>query len=135
MGDELRQSFALLPGRSRPWVRVPEPSESSVKKFICGRSLPACPLSVEGPAENEFRRTIVFSCHSPQPTVDQRGLPDTSPSDNADDVHLLVRPRGIQESDIRLSPKNIASGNGQSRYRDFLRSQFCWRIASYGGRF
>src|SRR5260370_10485193 len=135
MGNKLRQSFALLPGRSDTWIWVSKPSQSSVDKFICGRRLPASALSVEGPAENELHRTIVFSSHSPQPMVDQRGLPDTSPGDDANDVHMLVRQRSIQESDILLSPKNIAACNGQSRYGDFLRSQFCWLPASRGARF
>ena len=36
----------------------------------------------------------------------------------------------IQESDILLSTKNIASGNGQSGYGNFLRCRSCWRLAS-----
>src|ERR1700756_1488512 len=139
MGDELGQSFAFLPRSSHPWIWVFKPGKSSVEKFVCRGRLPACALSVEGPAENELRRTIVFSSHSPEPTVDKGGLPDTSPSDDANDVHVLVRQRSIQEGDILLSPKNIASGNRQSGYRDFLRSQsgrrpvYCGSRSSNGG--
>src|ERR1700751_5540787 len=132
MGDQLGQSFAFLPRSSHPWIWVFKPGKSSVEKFVCRGRLPACALSVEGPAENKLRRTIVFSSHSPEPTVDKSGLPDTSPSDDANDVYVLVRQRSIQESDILLSPKNIASGNRQSGYRNFLRSQ-SGRRPAYGG--
>ena len=114
MCDELRQSFALLPRRSDPWIWVSKPSESGVKKFICRRSAPAAALSVEGPTKNEFRRTIMFSSHPSEPMVDERGLPDTSPGNDCNDIYMLVCPCIIQESDILLSTKNIASGNGQS---------------------
>ena len=129
---ELRQSFALLPRRSDPWIWISKPSESSVKKFICGRSAPTAALPVKGPAKNELRRTIVFSSHPSEPMVDERRLPDTSPGNDGNDIYMLVCPRIIQESDILLSTKNIASCNGQSGYGNFLRSQSCWRLASYG---
>ena len=116
MKSECRPSSEQGSAQQHPWIWVLKPSESSVKKFICGRSLPACALSVEGPAKNELHRTIFFSSHPPQPTVDKGGLPDTSPSDDANGVHMLVRQRCIQESDILLSPKNIAAGDGPSRY-------------------
>src|SRR5271165_6112394 len=80
MRDELRQSFALFPGRSEPWIRISKPSERGVKKFICGRSVPTTALSVERPAKNELRRTIMFSSHPSEPMVDERGLSDPSPS-------------------------------------------------------
>ena len=48
--------------------------------------------------------------------VDQRGLPDTGPGNYGDDIYILVCPCIIQESDILLSTKNIASGNRQSGY-------------------
>jgi hypothetical protein len=35
MRDELRQSFALLPGGSEPRIWVAKPRESGIKKFIC----------------------------------------------------------------------------------------------------
>jgi len=135
MGDELGQSFAFLPRSSHPWIWVFKPGERSVEKFVCRGRLPACALAVERPAENELGRRIVFSSHAPEPTVDKGGLPDTSPSDDANDVHVLVRQGSIQESDILLPPKNIASGNRQSGYRDFLRSQSCRRPAYCGVRF
>src|ERR1700751_4716720 len=135
MGDQLGQSFAFLPRSSHPWIWVFKPGKSSVEKFVCRGRLPACALSVEGPAENELRRTIVFSSHSPEPTVDKGGLPDTSPSDDANDVDVLVRQRSIQDTDILLAAKNIASGNRQSGYRDFLRSQSAWQPAYCGVRF
>src|SRR6516162_6833705 len=52
MRNELRQSFALLPGRSEPWIRISKPVESRFKKFIRGRSLPTAALSVKGPTKN-----------------------------------------------------------------------------------
>ena len=36
MRDELRQSFAFLPRRSEPWIWVAKPTESRIKKLICG---------------------------------------------------------------------------------------------------
>src|SRR5208282_276634 len=130
MRDELRQSFALLPCRSHPWIWVPKPSESSVKKFIRGRSVPTSALSVEGPTKDELRRTIMFSSHPSEPMVDQRRLPDPGPSNDCNDVDILVCPFTIQENDILLSAKNIASGNGQSGYGNLLRCNSCWRLAS-----
>ena len=35
MRDKFRESLALLPRRSDPWVWISEPIESRVKKFIC----------------------------------------------------------------------------------------------------
>src|SRR5260221_6194577 len=116
MRNELRQSFALLPLRSDPWIWISKPVESRIKKFICGRSAPTAALSVEGPTKNELRRTIMFSSHLPEPMVDQRGLPDTGPGNDGNDIDMLVCPCIIQESEILLSPKNIASCNGQSGY-------------------
>src|ERR1700736_252152 len=130
MRDELRQSFALLPRRSEPWIWISKPSESRVKKFICGRIAPTGALSVEGPAKNEFRRTIMFSSHPSEPMVNERGLPDTGPCNNRNDIYILVCPCTIQESDILLSTKNITSCNSQSGYRNLLRCKSCWRLAS-----
>src|SRR5258707_12678059 len=62
--------------------------------------------------------------------VDQCGLPDTSPGYDGNDVDILVCPRTIQKSDVLLSTKNIASGNGQPGYGNLLRSESCWRLAS-----
>src|SRR5258707_9707138 len=112
MCDEFRQSFALLPCRSDPRIWIPKPSQSHVKKFICGRSAPTCALSVEGPAKNELRRTIMFSSHPPEPTVNERRLPDPCPGNNCNDVCIPVCPCTIQKSEILLSAKNITSCNG-----------------------
>src|SRR5262249_48198348 len=49
-------------------------------------------------------------------------------------VDILVRPCVIQESDILLPTKNIASGNRQSGYRNLLRTQSSWRLARLDGR-
>src|SRR5271167_4582874 len=130
MRDELRQSFAFLPRRSEPWIWISKPSESRIKKFIRGQSLPTSALAVEGPAKNELRRTIMFSSHPSEPMVDERGLTHTSPSNDCNDVDVLVCPRTIQKSDILLSTKNITCCNGQSGYGNLLRCKSCWRLAS-----
>src|SRR5271165_3739304 len=130
MCDELRESLALLPRRSDAGIGITKPSESGVKKFICGRSAPIGALSVEGPAKYELRRTITFSSHPSEPLVDERRLPDTRPGNDCNDIYLLLRPCIIQESDILLSTKNIASCNGQSGYGNLLRCKSCRRLAS-----
>src|ERR1700730_4188866 len=130
MRDELRQSFSLLPGRSDTWIWIAKPGECSVKKFICGRSAAASALSVERPAKDQVRRTIMFSRHPSEPMVDERRLSDPSPGNDCNDVDILVCPCAIQKSDILLSTKNIASGNGQSGYGNLLRCKSCWPIAS-----
>src|SRR6516164_4073322 len=112
MRYQLRQSFALLPRRSNPWIRIAKPGESNVKKFICGRRFPGGALSIERPAENEFSGTIVFSCHPTEPMIYQRGLPDTTPRNDGNDVYMFICPSIIQESDILLSTKKITSCNG-----------------------
>src|SRR3984893_8205241 len=114
MRDKLRQSFALLPRRSEPWIRITKPSESRIKKFICRRSLPTAALSVKGPTKNKLCRTIMVSSHPSEPMVNESGLPDTGPCNDRNDIYILVCPCIIQESDILLATKNIASGNGQS---------------------
>src|SRR5215831_1270896 len=103
MRDKLCQSFALLPGCSKPRVWVSKPTESCVKEFICRRSVPPCALSVEGPTENELRRTIVFSSHPLEPVVYQRRLSHPSPGNDCNDVYMLICPGIIQESKILLS--------------------------------
>src|SRR5271169_6638662 len=123
MRDELGQSFALLPRRSEPRIWISKPSKSRIKKFICGRSVPTAALSVEGPTKNKLRRTIMVSSHPSQPVVNERRLAHPSPSNYCNDIYLLICPCIIQESDILLSTKNIATGNGQSGYGNFLRSQ------------
>src|SRR5580704_6500749 len=112
MRQELRESLAFLPRGSQPGIWIAKPSESRVKKFICGRSLPTAALSVEGPTKNELCRTIMVSSHPSKPMVNERGLSDPSPGNDRNDVDILVCPCTIQESDILLSTKNIASGNG-----------------------
>src|SRR5271166_2291203 len=116
MSHELRESFALFPRRSNARIWISKPRESSIKKFIRGRSAPAAALSVKRPAKDEFRRTIMFCSHLSEPMVNERGFPDTSPRDNCNNMHILFCPCIIQEGDIFLSTKNIASGNGQSGY-------------------
>src|ERR1700675_1656860 len=130
MRDELRKSLAFLPQRSEPWIWISKPSESRIKKFICGRSVPTAALSVEGPAEKNIRSTIMFSSQPSEPMVDDRGLPDTGPCNNCNDVDILVCPCTIQKSEILLSSKNITSCNGQSGYGNLLRCKSCWRLTS-----
>src|ERR1700736_2992256 len=130
MRNQLCQSFALLPRRSDPWIWISKPSESRIKKFICGRSVPTGALSVEGPTKNELCRTIMVSSHSSEPMVNERGLSDPSPGDNCNGVDLLVCPCTIQKSDILISTKNITSCNRQSGYGNLLRCRSCWRLAS-----
>src|SRR5258708_30209266 len=62
----------------------------------------------------------MFSRHPSEPMVNQRGLSDTGPGNNCNDIYILLCPCTIQKSDILLSTKNIASGNGQSGYGDLL---------------
>ncbi len=77
---------------------------------------PAGALSVEGPAKDELRGTIMFSSHSSEPMVNERGFPDTGPGNDCNDIYILGCPCSIQKSDVLLSPENIASRNGQSGY-------------------
>src|SRR5580700_2830487 len=130
MCDELSESLAFLPGRSEPWIWISKPSESRIKKFICGRGVPTAALSIEGPTKNELCRTIMVSSHPSEPMVDERGLPDTGPGNDRNDIYLLICPCIIQESDILLSTKNIASGNGQSGQGNLLGCKSCRRLAS-----
>src|ERR1700731_3309566 len=113
MPNELRQSFALLPRRSEPWIWIAKPGKSGIKKFIGRRSVPTRTLSIEGPAKYELRRTIVFSGHSSEPMVDQRRFSDSAPGNNCDNIDLLVCPCAVQKSDVLLSTKNITSCDGQ----------------------
>jgi len=48
--------------------------------------------------------------------VNERGLPNTSPGNDGNDVYTLISPGIIQKSDIFLSTENIASCNGQFGY-------------------
>jgi len=90
MYDELRESLSLLSGRSEPWIWIAKPSESHMKKFICGGSAPAGALSVERPAEDALRRAVIFGSHPREPMVDKRRLADTGPGNDGNDVYLLV---------------------------------------------
>ena len=54
------------------------------------RRCPPCSLSVEGPAEDKLRGTIIFSRHASEPMVDKRGLPDTGPGNNRCDIDMPV---------------------------------------------
>src|SRR6516162_4674084 len=112
MGDELRQSFALLPGGSEPRIWVAKPGQSGIKKFICRRSTPTSTLPVEGPTKNELCRTIVVSSHPSEPMVNERRLPDTGPSNDCDGIDILVCPCCIQERNIFLPTKDVSPGNG-----------------------
>src|SRR5262249_52318561 len=113
-----------------PWIRITKPGESGVKEFIGGGSATTRALSVEGPAENQLRRAIIFQGHLLEPMVDQRGFPDAGPGNDGNDIYMLVCPGSIQKSDILLSTKNTASGNRQSGYRDLLWPQSCRGPAS-----
>ena len=116
MRNKSRQSFALLTRRfNNPWIRFSKPSQSSMKKFFCGRSDSTAALP-EGPTENELCKTIVFSSHPSKPFVDKGGLSDTGAANYCNDIYNPICPCVIQESDIWLSIKNIASRNGQSVY-------------------
>src|SRR6476660_9283823 len=99
MCDELRQSFAFVPGGSEPWVWIAKPNESCVQEFICGRSVSASTLSIEGPAKNKLCRTIMVSSHPSEPMVDERRLSDPSPGNDRNHIHLSVFPCIVQESD------------------------------------
>src|SRR6516162_788018 len=109
MANELRESFALLPGRADPGIWIAKPGQCSIQKFIGRRSAATRTLPVERPAKYELRRPIVFSSHSPEPMVNQCGLPDSAPSDNSNNIYPLVCPCLVQESDILLSPENLTS--------------------------
>src|ERR1700756_1493725 len=105
MREELGQSFALLPRRSDPWIRISEPSQRRVEKFISGRSASAGPLSVERPPKNQLCRTVMTGGHSSEPMVNQRRLTDTTPGNDCNDVDILVCPSTIEKGDILLSTK------------------------------
>src|SRR6516164_10329067 len=100
MRDKLRESLAFLPRRSEPWIWITKPSQNRIKKFIGRRGVATGALSVEGPAKDELRGAIVFSSHPSEPMVNQCGLPDTGPSNDRDDIDILVCPCCIQERNI-----------------------------------
>src|ERR1700730_9069948 len=99
MRDELGQSFAFLPDCSEAWIWIAKPVKSSIKKFIRGRSVPSGTLSVKGPTKNSLCRTIMVCSHPSEPMVDKCGLSDTSPSNDCNDVYILVCPCTIQKID------------------------------------
>src|SRR6516165_6851017 len=119
MCDQFREPLSLLPRCSEPGIWITKPIESSVKKFVRRRSLPAAALSVKGPAENQLRRTIIFSSHPSEPMVDERRLPDAGPCNDGHDIYIPVRPRCVEESDILLSTKDVAPRKWQSCYGNF----------------
>src|SRR5260370_39294279 len=84
MPNELRQSFALLPCCSEPWIWIAKPGKSGIKKFIGRRSAAAGALSIEGPAKYWMRRKMLVSSHSSGPMVDHRPFSDSSPGKNCD---------------------------------------------------
>src|SRR6516165_7446263 len=100
MSYELCQSFALLPRCPDSWIWISEPSERRIQKFISGRSASTRPLSVEGPAKNEFSGAKVLSSHPSKPMVDECGLSDPSPGNDGKEVDILACPCTVQKSDI-----------------------------------
>src|SRR5215470_2729336 len=111
MRGELCESFALLPRRPEPWIRITKPSQSRVKKFIRGRGVPTGALSVEGPAKDKLCRAIMVGSHPSKPMVKERRLSDASPRNDGNDVDFLVCPGTIQKGQILLSTKNVAASN------------------------
>src|SRR6516225_5689653 len=97
MGDELRKSLPFFPRCSELWIRITKPTESRVKKFVCGRSICTGAPSVERPAKNKLCRTIMVGSHPPQPMVNQGRFPDTGPGNDGNDVDILVCPSMIQK--------------------------------------
>ena len=127
IGDELRQSFALLPGGSETRIRVSKPSKSRIKKFICGRSTPTSTLPVEGPTKNKLCRTIVFSSHSSEPMVDERGLSDPSPGNDCNDVRRMSR-KAAQDTERVIA---AAFGLSPSRAYAIQRGHYKWTRRIY----
>src|ERR1700745_969255 len=120
MRYQLSQSLALLPSRSDSWIWISKPSKSCVKKFIGRRSASSCPLPVERPPKDELCGSIAFGGHPSKPMVYQRRFSHAGQSNDGGAVDTLVCPGTIRKSDIFLSTKNIASGNGQSGYGNLL---------------
>jgi hypothetical protein len=131
--DDARRASQVSRPSPTPFPAVDldrQTKRESRQEFICRRSAPTAALSIEGPTKNEFRRTIIFSSHPSEPMVDERGLPNTTPGNDCNDVNILVCPCTIQESEILLSAKNIASFNGQFGYGNLLRCKSSQRLAS-----
>src|SRR5215468_1093076 len=113
MRDELCKSLAFLPRRSEPWIWITKPSQSRIKKFVGRRGVATGALSVKRPTKNELRRTIVFSRHPSKPMVHERGLSNTRPGNDGNNIDILVYPRTIQKGDILFPAKNFAPCNRQ----------------------
>ena len=114
MPNELRQSFALFPRRSGVSNRISKPSEGSVKKFVCGRSVLRRCLVCRMTSQKRALLNDTFQ----QPFVGANDwlhmIDDTGPGNDRHDIYLRVCPGVIQKSDILLSTKQIASCNRQS---------------------
>src|SRR5215831_8295435 len=107
MRDEIRESLALLPSRSEPWIWISKPTEGRIKKFISGRSASTGALSVERPAKNELGGAILLSRHPSEPMVDERGLSNTRPGNDCNDIDILVCPwfgTGLSVSSVEDPP-------------------------------
>ena len=77
-------------------------------------------LALSRSTEYELRGTIVFSSHSSEPMVDQRRFSDSAPGNNCNNIDPLVCPCTVQETNVLVTTKNIASCDGQSGYGNFL---------------
>jgi hypothetical protein len=80
--------------------------------FAARKKPPRWCLGGKRTRKNLLRRTIMFSSQPSEPMVDESRLSDPSPSDDRNDIYPTICPCVIQGSDILLSTKNIASGNG-----------------------
>src|ERR1700756_2011959 len=112
MSNQLRQSFALLPCCSQPWVWIAKPVKSGVKKLICGRSAATGALSVERPAKNELRRAILFGSHPPEPVVYQRRFSDPGPGKDCNDVQRMNK--SIKSGLSRIPCRLLSPGASDS---------------------
>src|ERR1700719_4444401 len=107
MCDELRQSFALFPRRSEPWIWISKPAESRIKKFVCRRGVPTGALAVKGPAENKLGRAGTRVRYRSEPMVDEGGLADPSPGHDGYHIYLWIRPGRIKESEVLSSTEHF----------------------------
>src|SRR4029077_7922230 len=115
---------------SKPRIWVAKPRESGIKKFIGGRGVPPGTLSIKGPAQDQFGKTITVSSQPSEPMVNERGLSDTGPGNDCNDVDIPVFPCTIQKRHILFSTKTITSGNRQTGYGNLLRCKSFSRLAS-----
>src|SRR5262249_16613251 len=65
---------------------------------------------------------------------DQRRFSDSAPGSNCNNIDLLVCPGIAQESDVLFTTKKITSCDGQSGYRNLLRTKSYWPLASFDTR-